>query len=143
MKYIKYIIVLSVTVWVSSCGEPELPFDRFEDVEYGAYARRLSLTGEFNFFDPAGSQYALDVEFYDEAKGQNIASYDWTVQHINNAGGSNSAVFNFKSVAPGAANSDGLPTASMTFGFQEALDAMSMTIADVNGGDAIVSKQRS
>jgi len=138
MKYLKYIIILSVTVWVSSCGEPELPFDRFEDVNYGAYARRLSLDGEFNYFDPANSMYTLSVEFYDEDKGQNITSYDWTVQHINNAGGDDSEVVAFKSIsAPFTMNEDGLPSATMTFGFQEALDALNLTIADVNGGDNI------
>jgi len=139
MKYIKSIMVIAIAAWVSSCGEPELPFDRFEDVNYGAYARRLAQSGSFDYFNVTGSTVNVEVEFYDEDKGQNIERYEWTVRFISNGGnGGNDvdpvafATFTSGEFAP---NGDGLPGLSFSFGMQAALDAMGIDGASLTAGD--------
>lgn len=142
MKLLKYLTIFSIVVGVSSCGDPELPYEPFEDMQYGAFARVLSNTGEFNFFDVAGSSYAWTVEFYDENKGKNVAAYDWTVSYVDvaNGGANNVGPVSFRSYSSSdfTTNADGLPGLSATFTFQEALDALGLTIGDINGGDSFV-----
>ena len=37
-----------IAAFAVSCGDPELPVELFPEMEYGAYARKMSQTGEFN-----------------------------------------------------------------------------------------------
>jgi hypothetical protein len=140
MKILKYITLFSIVLGVSSCGDPKLPYEPFDDMEYGAYARVLTNTGEFNFFDVPGSSYAWTVEFYDEKKGQNVTAYSWTVefQDNTNGGANNIAAVPFRTyTGPFPANGDGYPGLSDTFTFGDALTALGLTIGDINGGDLI------
>jgi len=151
MKYIKYIIVLSVTIWVSSCGEPTLPFDTNEDVSYGAYARRLSQGGAFDFFNIPGSSIDVEVEFYDENRGGNIQSYAWTVEFRSNGGNGGNDVAavpvtggNFTPADFGTSE-DGLPSLAFSFGMEQALqdlgvDGSTLTAGDVFRFDATITK---
>ena len=76
MKNLKKLFLsLFVTVTsVVSCGDPELPFEVYDTMKTGGYARLMSQTGEFNFFDQAGSKVTLEVEYYDKNKGQDRAN---------------------------------------------------------------------
>ncbi len=144
MKKIRYILLCSASLGiVSSCGDPELPFETFDELQKGAFARFINdtPTGVFDFFDIANSSIDVQVEFYDENDGKNVASYDWTVEYIDNNNGIGSiSEVAFMSIPASSftTNPDtGLPTTSLTLGFQAGLDAMGITSAQINGGDAI------
>ena len=72
MKNLKKLFLsLFVTVTaVVSCGDPDLPFEIYDTMKTGGYARLMSQTGEFNYFDQANSKVTLEVEYYDKNKGQ-------------------------------------------------------------------------
>lgn len=143
-------MVVMIAVLVGACGDPELPFDRFEDIEnYGAYARRISQTGTYDFFNIAGSSIDLEVEFYDEAEGQNIDRYDWTVEFISNGGNGGNDVAPVAFASFSSANfgqsANGYPGLTFSLNMQDALTALgvdgaSLTAGDVFRFDATVTK---
>ncbi len=136
MRKIKNIFLAFLALVVVACGDPELPFETFEDLEKGAFARRLSLSGAFTFGQVATSSYQASVEFYSEDQGQNVASYDWTVEYTGVAG--DRAAVNFLSIPASSfgTNPDtGLPMATFTLGMGDALSALGLGEADITGGD--------
>lgn len=136
MRKIKNILLATLALAMVACGDPELPFDTFDDLEKGAFARRLSLTGAFTFGQAATSNYQVSVEFYSEDQGANVASYDWTVEYSGVAG--DIAAVNFVSVAASSfgTNPDtGLPSANLVFEMTDALSALGLTEGDITGGD--------
>lgn len=127
-------------IFASACEEIETPFPEFDELEYGAFPRLLSgPTGEFNFFNPAGSSVSFTVEFYDENKGKNVSSYSWTVSYIDrtNNGANNKPAAALVTIPASSfgTSPDGLPSATVTFTLQQVFDALGLTINDVNGGD--------
>ena len=143
MKKILYFLTTAVimSVVVSSCKKVPLPYDTFDDLQYGAFARLLSQDGAFDFFNPTTTGITSTVEFYDENQGKNVASYSWTVEFIDNSPGFGSGdvaavdfiTFDASQFSP---NPDtGYPSITFTFGFQDALNALGLTISDVTGGD--------
>lgn len=136
MRKIKNIFLAFLALVVVACGDPELPFETFEELEKGAYARRLSLTGAFTFGQVNTSSYQGSVEFYSEDQGKNVASYDWTVEYTGVAG--TRAAVNFLSIPSSSfgTNSDtGLPMATFTLGMADALSALGLAETDITGGD--------
>ena len=136
MRKIKNIFLAFLAVTMVACGDPELPFETFEDLQKGAFARRLSVTGAFTFGQVATSSYTVEVEFYDENQGQNITSYDWTVQYSGVAG--DIAAVPILSIPSSSfvTNPDsGLPGATFTFQMADALTALGLTEAQITGGD--------
>ena len=84
MKNLKKLFVAFIAmVTTISCGDPELPVELFPEMEYGAYARKMSQEGKFNFYDIAGSKIDMHVEYYDEAQGANIAEFDIDVESVS------------------------------------------------------------
>ena len=66
MKNLKKLFVAFIAmVTTISCGDPELPVELFPEMQYGAYARKMSQEGKFNFYDIAGSSVDMHVEYYD------------------------------------------------------------------------------
>jgi hypothetical protein len=133
-----YILLLSVIAFVSGC-EQDRNFVEYKDLEHAAFPRLLgSVTGPyapaFNYNDVAGSSLSFTVEFYDDQNGQSVESYAWTVNHTPTG---TSAPIGSKSRSEFGTSPDGLPSADFTFTFQQALDALGLTIDDVNGGEAI------
>lgn len=132
------LLLVSVLLFVSC--EQDRNFPEFADIEHGAFPRLLggAVTGPyapaFNFNDVEGSFLSFTVEFYDDNNGQNVESYSWTVNHTPTG---TSAPIASKSRNEFGVSADGLPTADFTFTFQGALDALGLTIDDVNGGEAI------
>ena len=50
MKNLKKLFVAFIAmVTTISCGDPELPVELFPEMQYGAYARKMSQTGKFDF----------------------------------------------------------------------------------------------
>ncbi len=145
MKKLIYFLssTLILSVVVSSCTKVDLPYETFEDMQYGAYARLLSKSGDFDFFNPAGSTINSTVEFYDDNNGQNVANYSWTVEFVDNSPGFGSgdvapiafASFDASQFSP--APESGLPSVSFSFGFVDALTALGLDISEVTGGDVI------
>lgn len=127
-------------IFASACEEIETPFPEFDELEYGAFPRLLSgPTGEFNFFNIAGSSISFTVEFYDENQGKNVSSYSWTVSYIDrtNNGANNKPAVSLVTVPASSfgTSPDGLPSTTITFTLQQVLDALSLTRDDINGGD--------
>ena len=76
MKNLKKSFIALIAAFAVSCGDPDLPVELFPDMEYGAYARKMSQTGEYNYFAIESSAVDLHVEYYDANGGANIAQYD-------------------------------------------------------------------
>ncbi|MEO1258544.1 MAG: hypothetical protein AAFZ15_07095 [Bacteroidota bacterium] len=143
MKYIKQIFLIAIAgLFVTSCADEPLPFETFEEMQKGAFARKLTDdAGTFFFTDPDNSSFSFSVEFYDENNGQNVASHDWYVWHRNNVTGDVSDKILLVSTSSSSFGTDptsGLPTASYTFTLNDALAALNLTLDDVNGGDDVI-----
>ena len=139
MKNLKKLIVVFIAaITTVSCGDPELPVELFPEMQYGAYARKMTQTGEFNYFDISNSSITMDVEYYDEANGANITSFDIDVEYVDNiTGGAKSvARTDLKTINSSefTTNADGYLSSVITLGFTEALGALGITSADVDGG---------
>ena len=65
MKNLKKSFIALIAAFAVSCGDPDLPVELFPDMEYGAYARKMSQTGEYNYFAIESSAVDLHVEYYD------------------------------------------------------------------------------
>lgn len=136
MKKIKNIFLAFLAIAAVACGDPELPYETFEELEKGAYARKLSATGAFTFGQAATSAYNATVEFYSEDQGQNVASYDWTVEYSGVAGDRTAVSFlSIPSSSFGTNSDTGLPMVSFTLGMADALTALGLAEADITGGD--------
>ena len=136
MKRINNIFLALLALVVVACGDPELPFDTFEDLEKGAYARRLSVSGAFTLGQAATSNFVVDVEFYSEDQGQNIASYDWTVQYSGVAGTRDAVSFLSIPASSFGTSANGLPGTTVTFSMADALAALGLAETDIDGGDS-------
>ncbi len=139
-KYIYFLMMSALALGITvSCTDEPNPFDEFDDLGKGAFARKLSSDGTFNFFDVPNSAIVTEVEFYDENKGKNVSEYRWTIAYIDkaNRGANNAGPVDFLTIPSSSfvVNSDGLPGTTFTFSFQAALDAFGFTLADINGGD--------
>lgn len=131
-------ILLGAFLFITGC-EQDRTFVEFKDLEHGAFPRLLgTVTGAyapaFNYNDVEGSSLSFTVEFYDDTDGQSVESYSWTVNH---APSGKSGPIGSKSRSEFGTSPDGYPSASFTFTFQQALDALGLTINDVNGGEAL------
>lgn len=140
MKKLIYFLSATVllSVMVSSCTQVDFPYETFDDLQKGAFPRTLNSSGEFNFFDPAGSQYDISVEFYDENNGQNVTSYDWTVEFTGALGNFPETAFLSIPSSSFGTSPDNLPSTDLTLGMNAAMSALGMTMADVSGGDTFV-----
>ena len=139
MKNLKKLMVVFIAaITTVSCGDPELPVELFPEMQYGAYARKMTQTEEFNYFDISNSSITMDVEYYDEANGANITSFDIDVEYVDNiTGGAKSvARTDLKTINSSefTTNADGYLSSVITLGFTEALGALGITSADVDGG---------
>ena len=127
--------MLTLFVLVFSACEQDRAFPEFADLEYGAYPRLIDgINGKygtaFNFNDVAGSSIDFTVEFYDENDGKNVASYSWTVSY---SGGTPVSIASVNASSFGT-SPDGFPSASFEFTYQQVLDALGLTVGDVEGG---------
>lgn len=140
MKRINILLAFAFILAATAC-EKDRAFIEFKDLEYGAFPRLIDgVNGEFNFFNPTGSAIDFTVEFYDENEGKNVQSYAWTVSYFDKANGTFSTpatigTFNASDFKP--APETGLPSITINFTFQQALDAIGFTTDDITGGDAI------
>ena len=120
--------------------EKDRAFVEFDDLEKGAYARLLGeVTGSYVlvFFDESRTDF--DVEFYDEAQGQNIAEFRWEVRHRDNANDVINPYVPLLTVPSSSfgTSENGLPGATISWTFQDVIDALGYTIDDILGGDEL------
>ena len=139
MKLIKNLAIAFLAVFSVSCGDPELPFETFDDLGYGAYARQLDKSGIYDFFDIANSSVTVEVEFYDENEGKNVETYAWTVEYLSNGGNGGvdiapADLFTLNSSSFGT-SAQGLPGAVIALPLSDALSALGMVVGDVGPGD--------
>ena len=51
MKNLKKLLVVFIAMITAiSCGDPVLPVELFPEMQYGAYARKMSQEGKYNFY---------------------------------------------------------------------------------------------
>ena len=140
MKKLFYSLsILTFLLVFTNCEEKPRAFPEYENLEHGAFARRLSKTGTFFLTDVANSTIAISVEFYDDNNGKNVASYGWVVEYIDKANGGANSVAPVNLVTVNASqfgtNPDtGLPSTSFNFPLADVFTALGLTTADVDGG---------
>lgn len=84
MKMLKYSFGLLATalIFLSSCRdfvEPNVPYSEFDN---GAYLRTIARTSTtFNFFNLAGSKFALTLEAVDKEDGATVQTVEIRVRH--------------------------------------------------------------
>ncbi len=142
MNFKSLIYILLGGLVVISCNKQELPWEVFEDMEKGAFARIIENDGaSFFWTDYDNSTTTFTVEFYDENGGNNVASFDWYVRHRNNVEGLTSDPVLYLSrtsseFSPNATS--GLPSVSYTFSLPEAAAALGLVFEDLNPGDDMI-----
>ena len=138
MKNLKKSFIALIAAFAVSCGDPELPVELFPEMEYGAFARKLSQDGTYNYYEVASSQIDLEVEYYDANNGNNIASYGIDVEYIDNAtdGAKSKARTNMRTInaADFVSNANGFLGSTFSLSFNDALTALGITSADIDGG---------
>lgn len=113
--------------------------------EIGAYARVIEISDDVtaNILAPGASSFDVTVEFVDEAQGSLVSEYklyatfrDNTIADEfapDNSITTEALVLSSSDIQPGAK----YPTLSFTVGAQAAIDALSLDLAVVEGGDAL------
>ena len=138
MKNLKKSFIALIAAFAVSCGDPDLPVELFPDMEYGAYARKMSQTGEYNYFAIESSAVDLHVEYYDANNGANIAQYDIDVEYVDTKSGGAKSVarkdMRTISASEFGTNADGFLSSDINLGFSDAMSTLGMTQADVDGG---------
>ena len=139
MKNLKKLFTIFIaTLTAIACGEPEIPVELFDVMDKGAFARKMSQTGKYNFFDIANSSIELHVEYYDEAKGANIAEFDIDIEYVDiiHGGSKSKARTSFQTISSSefVMNSDGYLSSDISLPFSGALAAVGATAADIDGG---------
>jgi hypothetical protein len=140
MKNLKKLFVAFIAMATAvSCGDPVLPVELFPEMQYGAYARKMSQTGVFNYFDVANSSIDMHVEYYDEAQGGNITEFDIDVEYVDVIGGGANSVartqFRTISSSEFVKNSDGYLSSDISLGFTAAMTAVGKDITGIDGGN--------
>ena len=139
MKNLKKLFVVFIAMITAiSCNDPVLPVELFPEMQYGAYARKMSQEGKYNFYDIAGSSIDMKVEYYDEAQGGNISEFKIEVEYVDViSGGAKSrprSAFKTISSSEFVKNDDGYLSSDISLGFTQALAAVGATAADIDGG---------
>ena len=139
MKNLKKLFVVFVAMITAiSCNDPVLPVELFPEMQYGAYARKMSQEGKYNYYDIANSSIDMHVEYYDEAQGANITEFDIDVEYVDivSGGAKSKARTDFTTIPSSAfvKNDDGYLSSDISLGFSAALAAVGATSADIDGG---------
>jgi hypothetical protein len=146
MKMLRYSLVLlaSALIFLSSCRdfvEPRIPYATFDT---GAYLRTIARTSTtFNFFDLANSKFALTLEAVDIEDGKTVQTVEIRVRHRRLIAGvglkytpTNDVLVKTLQASDFASNADSrFLRSSFQVTATEALAAVGLTVAEINGGD--------
>jgi hypothetical protein len=137
MRKSNYLFPLLTSMLIVACNDSELRFDAIDQVETGAFARNLSLEGDFELADSAGSSIEAKVEFYDENDGKTVRSYNWTVQYrpVGTEGSTPEVAFLAIDESEFVINEDGLPEVEFSLNMDMAMRALGFDINNVVLGD--------
>ena len=127
MKNLKKSFIALIAAFAVSCGDPDLPVELFPDMEYGAYARKMSQTGEYNYFAIESSAVDLHVEYYDANNGANIAQYDIDVEYVDTKMVEQKALlerYENYSASEFTTNADGFLSSDINLGFSAAMSTL-------------------
>ena len=140
----KFILILSIALSTSffvACETEEKVIDFvFENTNNGAILRQVSGVGELDLFNPSGSNITVVLEYQDglDSSVQNILGVDVTLDFVDKSNSANSkSGISFGAVTGWSADGSpfGLPRATFTYNFANALAAAGITAAQVDGGD--------
>jgi hypothetical protein len=146
MKMLRYSFGLMATalIFLSSCRdfvEPRIPYATFDT---GAYLRTIARTSTtFNFFDLANSKFALTLEAVDIEDGKTVQTVEIRVRHRRLIPGvglkytpTSDALVKTLQASDFAPNADSrFLRASFQVTSTEAIAAVGLTAADIQGGD--------
>ena len=133
-------IALSTSFFVACETEEKVIDFVFENTQNGAILRQVSGSGELDLFNPAGSNITVVLEYQDglDSSVQNILGVDVTLDFVDKSNSANSkSGISFGNVSGWSADGTpfGLPRATFTYNFANALAAAGLTAAQVDGGD--------
>uniref|UniRef100_UPI004048CE91 hypothetical protein n=1 Tax=Algoriphagus sp. TaxID=1872435 RepID=UPI004048CE91 len=146
MKMLRYSFGLMATalIFLSSCRdfvEPRIPYATFDT---GAYLRTIARTSTtFNFFDLANSKFALTLEAVDIEDGKTVQTVEIRVRHRRLIPGvglkytpTSDALVKTLQASDFGPNADSrFLRASFQVTATEAIAAVGLTSADIQGGD--------
>ncbi len=146
MKTLKYSfgLLAMALIFLSSCRdfvEPNVPY---KDFDTGAYLRTISRTSTtFNFFNLAASKFALTVEAVDKEDGKTVQTVEVRVRHRRLIPGvglkytpANDVLVKTLQASDFTTNTTSrFLRASFEVTAAEAIAAVGLTAAGVNGGD--------
>jgi hypothetical protein len=146
MKMLRYSFGLMATalIFLSSCRdfvEPRIPYATFDT---GAYLRTIARTSTtFNFFDLANSKFALTLEAVDIEDGKTVQTVEIRVRHRRLIPGvglkytpTSDALVKTLQASDFGPNADSrFLRASFQVTSTEAIAAVGLTAADIQGGD--------
>lgn len=147
MKMLKYTfgLLVGAVVFLSSCRDTVDPNIPYKDFDTGAYLRTIDRTSTtFNYFDLGSSNFALTLEAVDSEDGASVETVDINVQHrrlIEGVGleytpSAGPITVKTLSASDFGPNSDSrFLRASFVITAAEALAAVGLTEADIEGGD--------
>jgi hypothetical protein len=137
MKNLKNSFIALLAAFAVSCGDPELPVELFPEMEYGAYARKMSQTGVYNYYEVASSKIDLSVEYYDANNGANIASYAIDVEYVDTQKKNRSiprTPMRTIDASEFTTNADGFLSSDISLGFSDALSTLGIPADSIDGG---------
>jgi hypothetical protein len=146
MKMLRYSFGLLATalIFLSSCRdfvEPNVPY---KDFDTGAYLRTITRTStSFNLFDLASSKFALTLEAVDKEDGKTVQSVEIRIRHRRLISGvglkytpANDVVIKTLQASDFKPNTASrFLRADFTITAAEAITAVGLTTAGINGGD--------
>jgi hypothetical protein len=133
-------------IFLVSCQQTEdFPFETFDDLEKGAFARLIAPSDasllSFTLTDGESSSFEISVEFYDESNGSTVTDYNWVVRYDDASDPANStADADYVSIPSSAFNQSpsGLPGATWTVTLGEAAAAVGKSLDELTGGSKFV-----
>lgn len=140
----KILLILSIALSTSlfvACETEEKVIDFvFENTKNGAILRQVSASGDLDLFNPTGSNVTVVLEYQDGegSLAQNILGVDVTLDFVDKSNpANNKSGVSFGAVTGWSADGTpfGLPRATFTYNFANALAAVGISAADVDGGD--------
>ena len=135
MKKFNLLFTFFLALLIISCDENVDPID---NLSTGAFPRILDESGSFQISD-LNSSITYVVEFEDGNNGNNVARYDWAVEHRDiSASGNVSNGVNLRSIPASefTTNANGYQQADIVFTLQEVLDVLSLTEQDIEVNDS-------
>ena len=137
-------LLATALIFLSSCRdfvEPNVPY---KDFDTGAYLRTITRTStSFNLFDLASSKFALTLEAVDKEDGKTVQSVEIRIRHRRLISGvglkytpANDVVIKTLQASDFKPNTASrFLRADFTITAAEAITAVGLTTAGINGGD--------